>query len=155
MTEEILIAGSTAKMAELVAKEIYNIRESKNSLTRGQADYMPKDGAALKLMLDNLDEQEQAMMQMFANNRPHRKIIYHPHKPEADMKEKIAFRFSKKLGMLDADNLSGEPITFPSSTKKHCHRWIRKAKKKEDGWCYLQYSGKAQVTVFYPKQTLF
>ena len=62
MTEEILIAGSTAKMAELVAKEIYNIRESKNSLTRGQADYMPKDGAALKLMLDNLDEQEQAMM---------------------------------------------------------------------------------------------
>ena len=47
MTEEILIAGSTAKMAELVAKEIYNIRESKNSLTRGQADYMPKDGAAL------------------------------------------------------------------------------------------------------------
>ena len=25
------------------------------------------------------------------------------------MKEKVAFRFSKKLGMLDADNLSGEP----------------------------------------------
>ena len=55
MTEEILSTASTAKMAELVAKEIYNIRESKNSLTRGQADYMPKDGAALKLMLDNLD----------------------------------------------------------------------------------------------------
>lgn len=31
MTEEILIAGSTAKMAELVAKEIYNIRESKTA----------------------------------------------------------------------------------------------------------------------------
>ena len=44
MTEEILMAGSTAKMAELTAKEIYNIRESKNSLTRGQADYMPTDG---------------------------------------------------------------------------------------------------------------
>ena len=29
LTEEILMAGSTAKMAELVAKEIYNIRESK------------------------------------------------------------------------------------------------------------------------------
>ena len=44
MTEEILMAGSTAKMAELTAKEIYNIRESKNSLTRGQADFMPTDG---------------------------------------------------------------------------------------------------------------
>ena len=110
MTEEILIAGSTAKMAELVAKEIYNIRESKNSLTRGQADYMPKDGAALKLMLDNLDEQEQAMMQMFAGTTDRiEKSFTIRIKPEADMKEKVAFRFSKKLGMLDADNLSGEP----------------------------------------------
>lgn len=110
MTEEILIAGSTAKMAELVAKEIYNIRESKNSLTRGQADYMPKDGVALKLMLDNLDEQEQAMMQMFAGTTDRiEKSFTIRIKPEADMKEKVAFRFSKKLGMLDADNLSGEP----------------------------------------------
>ena len=31
LTEEILMASSTAKMAELVAKEIYNIRESKNA----------------------------------------------------------------------------------------------------------------------------
>ena len=45
LTEEILMASSTAKMAELVAKEIYNIRESKNALLRGQADNMPSDGA--------------------------------------------------------------------------------------------------------------
>ena len=32
------MASSTAKMAELVAKEIYNIRESKNALLRGPAD---------------------------------------------------------------------------------------------------------------------
>ena len=92
MTEEILIAGSTAKMAELVAKEIYNIRESKNSLTRGQADYMPKDGAALKLMLDNLDEQEQAMMQMFAGTTDRTEKSFTIRiKPEAGMKEKVAF----------------------------------------------------------------
>ena len=48
LTEEILMASSTAKMAELVAKEIYNIRESKNALLRGQADNMPSDGAQLK-----------------------------------------------------------------------------------------------------------
>lgn len=34
LTEEILMASSTAKMAELVAKEIYNIRESKSPFTR-------------------------------------------------------------------------------------------------------------------------
>ena len=50
LTEEILMASSTAKMAELVAKEIYNIRESKNALLRGQADNMPSDGAQLKII---------------------------------------------------------------------------------------------------------
>ena len=44
------MASSTAKMAELVAKEIYNIRESKNALLRGQADNTPSDGAQLKIM---------------------------------------------------------------------------------------------------------
>lgn len=40
LTEEILMSNSTAKMAELVAKEIYSIRESKNALLRGEADNM-------------------------------------------------------------------------------------------------------------------
>ena len=62
LTEEILMASSTAKMAELVAKEIYNIRESKNALLRGQADNMPSDGAQLKIMLDNLNLQEEALL---------------------------------------------------------------------------------------------
>ena len=62
LTEEILMASSTAKMAELVAKEIYNIRESKNALLRGQADNTPSDGAQLKIMLDNLNLQEEALL---------------------------------------------------------------------------------------------
>ena len=69
LTEEILMASSTAKMAELVAKEIYNIRESKNALLRGQADNMPSDGAQLKIMLDNLNLQEEAMTEMFSGVR--------------------------------------------------------------------------------------
>ena len=66
LTEEILMASSRAKMAELVAKEIYNIRESKNALLRGEADNMPQDGAQLKIMLDNLNLQERAMTEMFS-----------------------------------------------------------------------------------------
>ena len=42
MNEDILSAGSTAKMAELTAKDIYDIRESRNQLARGQADFMKK-----------------------------------------------------------------------------------------------------------------
>ena len=47
-TEEILSAGSKAKMAELTANEIYDIRENRGLLTKGQADFMPKDGEQLK-----------------------------------------------------------------------------------------------------------
>ena len=35
MNEDILTAGSSAKMAELIAQEIYDIRESRNLLSRG------------------------------------------------------------------------------------------------------------------------
>ena len=38
LSQEILSVGSKMKMAELCAKEIYDIRESRNELTRGQAD---------------------------------------------------------------------------------------------------------------------
>ena len=50
MSEEILSAGSTAKMAELTAQDIYEIRESRNLLVRGQADNMPKDGEQLRVL---------------------------------------------------------------------------------------------------------
>ena len=36
---------------------------------RGQADNMPSDGAQLKIMLDNLNLQEEAMTEMFSGVR--------------------------------------------------------------------------------------
>lgn len=51
MTAEILSAGSKEKMAELTVHEIYDIRENKGLLNKGQADYMPKDGEQLRIML--------------------------------------------------------------------------------------------------------
>ena len=56
LREEAIAAGSTAKMAELTAQDIYEIRESRNQLVRGQADNMPKDGEQLRLMLNQLEE---------------------------------------------------------------------------------------------------
>ena len=66
MNEDILSAGSSAKMAELCALEIYDIRDSKSLLNKGQADFMPKDGEQLRIMLANLETQENALMQLSA-----------------------------------------------------------------------------------------
>lgn len=110
MSEEILAAGSTAKMAELTAQDIYEIRESRNLLIRGQADNMPKDGTQLKLMLNQLDLQDRALTSLFAGttvrDTTEQVITYVPDK---EVKHELLFRFSQKLGLVDADDLAGVP----------------------------------------------
>ncbi len=112
MTQEILSAGSTAKMAELCAQEIYDIRDSKNSLIRGEADNTPKDGAQLKLMLDQLDKQASVLESLFAGTtQTDTEVFSFFYDPQQETSRDILFRFSEKLGVLDADNLAGEPVT--------------------------------------------
>lgn len=147
MTEEMLMAGSTGKMAELIAKEIYNIRESKNSLIRGQADYMPQDGTALKIMLDNLEKQEKAFTEMFSGYTQHETKTYSFYiEPKEDVKEQIVFRFSKKIGVLNKDNLAGEPIYISISNQHTSPTAVEEQKKKITGVIY-NIPGKASVTV--------
>lgn len=113
LTEEILLAGSTAKMAELTAKEIYDIRESKNTITRGQSENMPKDGESLKYIINLLDKQEQALLQLFTGETTTEEYIYKMNvDPSNESTKRILFRFSRKLGLLSADNLAGSPINI-------------------------------------------
>lgn len=155
LTEEILMANSTAKMAELVAKEIYNIRESKNALVRGQADNMPKDGEQLKIMLHNLDEQENAMTQMFSGTlNKEEKIFTIRINPAKEINKEVAFRFSKKLGVVANDDLAGEPVYISIKDLKTPNVPQEDGKKKIDGVAY-NVPGKAQVTMTKGKTTLF
>jgi len=147
LTEEILMAGSTAKMAELVAKEIYNIRESKNALVRGQADNMPKDGEQLKIMLANLEEQEAAMTEMFSGTLNKDEQIFTIRlNPEKEMDNEVAFRFSRKLG--------GEPVYITLKNLKTVNVPEDDGKKKVDGIAY-NVPGKAQVTLIEGKKEWF
>lgn len=149
MTEEMLLAGSNNKLAELIAREIYNIRESKNSLTRGQADYMPQDGAALKIMLDNLNTQEKAMTEMFSGwtDRNDHTFTFQV-MPTKEINDQVVFRFSKKLGVLKDNDMAGEPIyinvkdetTIPPLSEEG------NAKKKATGVIY-NIPGKARVSI--------
>ncbi len=149
LTEEILMAGSTAKMAELVAKEIYNIRESKNAITRGQADNMPKDGESLKIMLNSLEEQEQALMQLFIGTTvKENKSFTVKITPTGNINKEVLFRFSKKLGIVAASDLAGSPVyltltnqnTVPQPTEEE------KNKKKPEGVVY-NVPGKADISL--------
>lgn len=110
MSPEILKAGSRIKQAELAAQEIFSLRESKRTLLKGEADNMPKDGASMQIVLDNLDAQEQALLSLFTGETTETvttKVI--DYVPVAETNDAILFRFSPSLGVVDVDDLAGEP----------------------------------------------
>lgn len=158
LTEEILMASSTAKMAELVAKEIYNIRESKNALLRGQADNMPSDGAQLKIMLDNLNMQEEALTQMFSGTREKEEKTFTVRlTPDREFSNEVAFRFSKKLGVVGNNDLAGTPYYISLKdlkTVKIPQEEDKKKKKEPEGIAY-NVAGQALVTLTDGKKKLY
>lgn len=112
LTETILASGSTQRMAQLTADEIYDIRESRSSLSKGQADFMPKDGQQLSTMLQSLNRQEQALLQLFKGTErtTTQSYRYRLLPRTLGSGKMVALRFSRWLGPLEADNLAGEPI---------------------------------------------
>ena len=148
MTEEILYAGNQSKMAELSAAEIYDIRESRSALAKGQADNMPKDGAQLKLMIDQLNEQEEALMQLFRgwteNETRTAQIIYVPTK---ETQKEILARFSDELGLVDKNNLAGEPSWIDITDKKTIPAEQDNGKAKKTDAEALRYTVPSQVNV--------
>lgn len=110
MTREMLQAGSSAKMAQLVAQEIYDIRESHDALVRGEADNTPKDGLQLKLMLESLERQHRALSSTFVGSREVSEMFYVIDIVPAEETDKLLlFRFSKWNGLVDSDDMSGAP----------------------------------------------
>ncbi|WP_294458110.1 DUF4831 family protein, partial [uncultured Bacteroides sp.] len=156
MTEDILMAGSSAKMAELTAREIYNIRDSKNIILRGQAETMPKDGASLQLVIDQLNKQEKALTQAFTGTTDRTdKVFTILVEPNNDAQEQVAARFSTQLGVLPTDNLAGDPIYVSiRNTSALPAPEEDKKKKKNDGAIY-NVPGKGNVTVTYQGKKLF
>lgn len=150
MTEEMLTATSTAKMAELTAKEIYAIRESKLAITRGQAENMPSDGTAIALLLQELDKQEKALTEMFTGRTD---TVYHTSRititPNElrDTTKAILLRFSHKLGVVDKENLAGEPVYYNFKDMKTAELPIVNEKKKTDG-IYYNIPGRARFEVY-------
>jgi hypothetical protein len=161
MSEEILAAGSTAKMAELTALEIYDLRENRNLLIKGQADFMPKDGAQLRLMLDNLDRQDRALSELFTGTTTvDTTEVVLAIIPDSPMEKTVLFRLSQKLGLVEADDLSGTPyyiaiddISRLPRTEPDPKAAKKKVKQPESG-IYVNVPGKMRSTISYQGQTI-
>ena len=150
MNEDILTAGSMAKMAELTAQEIYDIRESRNMLSRGQAEFMPKDGEQLRIMMLGLDTQERALRQAFegltVKDTTEVVVTYVPTQP---VNKELLFRFSQRLGITDVDDLGGAPYYISIEEEQKVEPTPESAKKdKDDIGLRVNMPAKIKVTLF-------
>lgn len=152
MNEEILAAGSLAKMAQLTAQEIYDVRDSRSQLIKGQADFMPKDGEQMKMMLGQMDQQEKALTSLFAGttvrDTTERTFLV---VPNSELTMQPLFRFSKRFGLVDSDDMSGEPysICVQNQTQLPATDAVQAAKKKkaENGF-YYNVPGKMHCIIY-------
>ncbi|GAB1416186.1 DUF4831 family protein [Paludibacter sp.] len=118
LTQEYMMAGSVAKMAEGAAIQIYNIRSSRLNLLSGDVDHMP-DGDAMKMMLSGLDKKEKELTELFVGSirksTTKHKIYFTPENP---VSKEILFRLSAIRGVVDKDDLSGEPYFITVTPEK-------------------------------------
>lgn len=143
MNQEILSAGSSAKMAELIAEEIYDLRDSRTALIKGEADNTPKDGAQLKLMLDQLNEQETTFLQLFRGITDVSTEVFVIDVTPTELTDRmVLFRFSQKLGVVENDDLAGEPVYLSLKSKNvippvvEDEKTAKKKAKMEEGVYY-------------------
>lgn len=153
MTEEILAAGSTAKMAELTAREIYDLRENRNLLIKGQADFMPKDGDQLRLMLSQLNQQDEALTSLFKGyterDTTEQTFVVCP---DSTLQKQVLFRLSQRLGLVDSDDLSGTPFYITVDDEHSVPPVVEdvnaKKKKKDENGLYVNVPGRMRVTLY-------
>lgn len=108
--EEYMQAGSVAKLAEGAAKQIYRIRESRLSLLTGDLEHMPADGKSVQTMLDGLNKAEKELTELFIGSTRttiEYKIVSLI--PTTAVTDETAFRFSVHKGIVEKDDMSGNP----------------------------------------------
>ena len=108
--EEYMMAGSEAKLAEGVAKQIYRIRESRLSLLTADVEKMPADGDSFKSMLDGQYKMERELTELFlgktiTETQTQNIVIT----PTSAINDQVLFRLSAFKGIVASDDLSGVP----------------------------------------------
>jgi len=153
LSAEALAAGSVAKMAELTARQIFDLREQRQQLATGEADDMPQDEQQLRLMLQRIDQQHDALMTLFTGTTQHEiathEVVVCPERPVG---QEVLFRLSSRMGMVDADDLSGVPF-YLSVQNLYPTDYPQPDDKKHVGF-YVCQPGMARLTLSQDTQQL-
>lgn len=132
-TQEILRAGSTAARAEITAQEIYDVRENRGLLAKGQADFNPKDGEQLKTMMAQLDERENALLSLFLGTTSSEEhVLSFDVTPSQTQQTIPLFRFSRYLGVVSNEEVAGTPVVISIADQFSLPPTTEAPKKKKE-----------------------
>lgn len=150
LNEDVLVATSIPKMAEMIARQIYHIRESRTALLAADLEQLP-DGEALKTILNRLDQEEAELLAFFVGKSTTYTITKEYHiTPDDDLKHHVIARISTSEGLTDANNVIGEPIYLNiEGTYYNAPLYDPKQEKAPKGF-YYNVPGKAKITIESP-----
>ena len=158
-TEEYLSAGSVTKMAEVAAKQIYKLRDSRTDLLTGNADNAPRDGEGMKIVLANLEAQEKALTELFTGTTSVETFNSDfDIEPASNIDKEVLLRFSKYAGVVGKDDLSGSPVYINIKNQESVEPQEivdPKRKTKEAQSIVYNIPGKAAVEVFYGINSMY
>jgi hypothetical protein len=150
VTQEIQQAGSIAKMAELSAAKLFNLREARINLLTMDLDKIPSDGRSYEVILSELNRMEKYYQELFTGKRiestEKTTFEYDPQKNS----EEILFRFSQLKGIVDKTNLGGNPVFINTQKVVGTISDIAKTPANDNKKVYSIYyriPGKAQIKV--------
>ena len=141
-------------MAELTAHEIYDLRENRNLLIKGQADFMPKDGNQMRMMLQQLEEQERILSSMFVGTTTCDTTVHVVTVvPDGPFQRQLLFRLSQVNGLVDIDDLSGTPYYITIEDLKtvpdiDIEAALKAKKKQYEAGIYVNVPGRMRSTIF-------
>jgi hypothetical protein len=158
-TEEYFNAANITKKAEILAKQIYKLREYRTDLLTGEADNAPRDGEGLNIVLSNLEAQEKALVELFLGTTSVESFdAEFELEPISDIEKEVLFRFSKYNGIVDPDDLSGSPVYINVNNLNITEDPVPvdpKRKPKESQSIVYNIPGQATVEVFYGINSIY
>lgn len=158
ITEEMMQSQSTAKRAELAAAQIYALRQSRTDLITGQADQMPPDGRAMKLIMDNIDAQEAALTAMFLGTEQRSTAVETiTYTPAEETTKQVIARISAIDGIVPSDDLSGDPVYITLAVTERGNLPVNEkgeVKRFPKGGVAYRIPGKARIDISFDGQMM-
>ena len=107
-----VMAKTTEEQARETAQQIFNIRQNRLDMLSGNTDYHP-EGAALKLVLQSFDSQEEQLLSLFNGAKiESRQVVTYSALPEKAEANSELFYFSDRFGIVSKNTAGAKAVWY-------------------------------------------